>query len=397
MWTISSHLAADLAGPGPDAVEAYAELWQGGVRVATAEVVEGQVTDDASAAVRRSCSLTLLPLDALTPETEIVGEDRRFGDGLFGEGVFGDYRRRQMQGLLMPLLTEVRVYWRARLSGTDTWETVPLGRFLVDSPGFSGDPGDPALRVSGFDAASAIAAAAWDTPFVVPAGQNLKTALTRILTNRLPGVATSIPTTTVALPQLVYTPGYQDSTGDPWEDACALAALAGWDLWVNRQGVVCAGVPADPLTGVPVIELADAGTLIRATRTPTAADLVNTVVVYGEASGEEPVVAVVRDEHGPYGTETIGRVIAREHRSSAVTTYADAYNLGIALLREWSAVTDAVSLEAFPVPHLDAGDLAAVTSDMLDMTAEVYRVERVVTSLTPGSLASQVDLVRRIG
>lgn len=394
MLTTTTAYQAAALGPGFDEVAAYVELWTAGTKKATSDLVSWTVTQDRTASSRWSLSAVLPDLTALLPEAGVVGQDRAFGEGTFGSGTFGDYRRSVLRGLLVPLVTQARVYLRVKTPGASAWTVVPMGRYTVQEPSFAGTDTDRSVSISGLDASADIASAAWDGAYVVTEGTNVRDALIGMLTNRLPGVAVSAPSTTAVTPQLVYTPGYQEGSGSPWQDAQDVAALAGWDLWVDRAGTVVAGVPGEPASGPGLWPLDWDRTVASAKQAPSARDLVNTVVVYGESSGDVPVVAVVQDTTSPYGTAALGRVVAKEVRSSSIATVEEATNVGITMLRLWGALTDTVTGSAFPLWHLDAGDLVTVTLPDLGLHGQVYRVERLSHS---DRIGSDFTVARRIG
>lgn len=399
MYAISDEVRAALMGGGLPRIEVYGELWDGRprVKVATVDISGGSVTADANAPTRRSCDVTLPNIDSLVPDVEVVGTNRLFGDRDFGDGLFGDYRRRELRGLLMPMRTQLRLFWRAvweTPGGATQNETIPLGRFTIGTPSFHDSEAGEFVTLTGLDAAADVAASAWTAPRTIPKGTNVATALERILDWRAPGIAFTAPSTSLTTPRIVYLPGGQTQRSNPWEDAAALAASAGWDLYVARTGGFVAA--ADPPASDPVWDLADNGTAMSFESSPDASELCNTVLVYVENSGEKPVVEVVQNMSGPYGVNTMGRVVAREFRSPLLTTRASAAAAGVKLLRRWSSLTETVAMTTFPCPHLDPGDPVTVASDALELDG-TYRVERVVTSLDPSNLASQVTVSRTLG
>ena len=396
---LSPELLTALATTGPDKAEVLVEVWSNGAtpaRTASFSPAGGNVKLARTGAVRGSCTVDLPDIEVLVPETEIIGEDRTFGEGTFGEGVFGNYRRRALTGLMVPLKTQLRVFWLFLPPGADVWETCPMGRFTVDEPAFEAAASSSGVRVTGFDCSHDIANAAWDVPFVIAEGTNVATAVAAIVANRLPGTAVSLPTTTATVPQLIFTPGYQGSSGNPWDDARAVARLAGWDLWVSRDGSVTGGVPADPLTGAAVWQIGE-GNATRFTQTPSAADFINTVVVFGESSGEVPVVAVVREETGPYGTVELGRVVAREVRASNIRTVEEATNVGIAELHAAGALTDGLTGTSFMLPHLDPGDLIGASVDVLGLAGDVFRLDELTIPLGSADHTTPFTASRRLG
>lgn len=398
MYTgLSAAMLAALAGPGPDKVESYGELWDitTGNQLGTVELTGFRVTLDSAASIRGAVTATVPDVEGLLPTVASSGHDREFGENNFGTGVFGNYKRRWLKGLIVPLKTELRVFWRGLVPGTDTWETVPMGRYILSDPTFNDDPAGDTVTLNGLDVSSLIAAAKWSEPFHIKKGTNVATALQFLLWSRLPGLVIHVPTTTATTPKIIYAPGYSQGS-DPWQDASRLAASAGWILYINRNGEAVAEAPADPSAGgTAVWSLRDDGTAIKFAQTPNAADVVNTVIVYAESSGEKPVYAVVQDTDGPYGVNTLGRVIATEYRASDIKDQAQAQNAGIALLRQKTTITETVDIASFPAPHLDPSDLVSVWSDVLEMEDDLFAISQVVFDADPAT-ATTVRVSRRI-
>lgn len=377
-----------MQGGGIDLVETWAEAWQSGARVATLELVDGTVTRNWATGTTHSASLTVAGFGAMVPETEWVGTDRHYGDGTFGSGTFGDYRHRAYRTLLMPIKTQVRIFWKATV-GADT-ETVELARLTVTDVSFLDEDTDT-ITISAADPSTDLSGAKFLTPHTIAAGTNVATAIAGILTAVRPGSAFTHPSTTHVTAKLAYLPG---DGNDPWKVITELAAAAGWEIGCDRLGGFVAIVP-DPGTGTQVWDLADTGTAIKFDLTPDAADFCNTVICLAEGSGETPVYAIAQDTTSGFGTTALGRAVTREYRSATITTKAQAQNTANALLRKWSQVTEVVKMDCYPVPHLDPYDVVGVSSQGLELDDDTYRITAITVPLVPGS-AHQITVSRRI-
>lgn len=197
-------------------VVSRAELRSGDVVVADQSrltVLDGSVKIDQTAAVRRTCEVTLqAPVD-LVPT----------------------FVRRTV---LDPFGNEIRL-WRGidyRLAGTAGPELIPLGVFRTEVTSVTDGPaGDYVVTLSGYDRSDAISRSSYERPYAIASGTNLVTAAAAIVADR-----SSLPTT----PQMILTAVTEttplhllEEGADPWSDGVQqLAIAAGAEAFFDVTG-----------------------------------------------------------------------------------------------------------------------------------------------------------------
>lgn len=366
--SIPGWLTTALSGGGLDLVEVWADLYQGGSKVATVDIIDGSVKAAWGQDITSTVDLTVAGWDGFLPETPVVGTNRLYGEGTYGSGIYGDYVHTEYKSLALPVKTTAVVSWKAT-AGANT-ATLTLGTFTVTAVSWADEPDGPRMKLSGADATWDLSRLRWLAPFQVAAGTALETAIEDIVGEYLPGTTVTITGTTYTTPLLTYLPG---AGSDVWRACADIAYAAGLELYANRAGDLV-GVPReDDDEALPVWTITDTGTGMRFVQTPDAEEMCNTVLAFGESGGETPVYGVAQDTSGPFGTVAVGRAVVREYRSAAITTSAQALNAANSLLRKWSSVSETVEVETAPVPHIDPGDYVRVVSAGLELD-DTFRV-----------------------
>lgn len=366
------------------------EVWHGINKKATLNVTDCDTTYDGTGAIPRTCSMTLAGFDALIPETGSLAPAGTYADtsGTYGDGPYGDNVNRQIRGLVIPGVSEVRLFDRLTLPDGTT-EDVSGGRFRVDTVSFNHTAQGVEARITGLDVARRVAMAGYTSPYLVARGTNVETALKNLLTNRVGSLAVTTPVTTYTTPRLAFLPV---SGANPWEDAKRIAYSAGWELTTDRSGGVTAFVPPDPGSGTAVWDITEA-TLVSAGTSLDDQDAVNTIVVNGQTAEDAPVRGVAEQLNGQWGVNSIGRRTRYEdveHVNS--TTQANLFAHG--LLRKHMGLIDTITVEVPFLPHLDQWDLVDVTDRTLDLEDTTYRVVRVQTNRR--SFRTTLTLARRL-
>ena len=394
MYTVSGALALALK-TGMRQVTHYVELWQGGAKKATVELLSGTVSQERTAAIRTTCDITIAGWQAFTPEEGVLGVTRLYGDDLYGDGIYGDLQRRVLQGLLLPLATELRIY-AVYTEPDNTATTIPLGRFTCGNPTFDdGADGSQAIKVSGWDMAGDVTLARIATPYVIAAGTNVGTALGAYLNSRIGSHTLTAPATTVTSARRVFLPG---DDLDPWEIASQIAALAGWQVYANRTG----GWTAEALPGVvplgtPDWEVSDLVNAQSFGYTMDGAAIRNRVVVIvNRPDNQPPLQVVATDTAGPYGTTALGRTVATVIKDSAIVDASHAAARANTELDKLRHVRETLEVATMPCPHLDAGDTVIAVSEGLEILDDyMWTVESVkygldVTAATSLTLSREV-------
>lgn len=373
--------------------EPIAEVWQDGVKKVSLSLTEGEVVYDRTAAIPRSCTVSLAGFEAIIPEAGQLVYAAVYGEtgGTYGGGdplTYGDNVNRQIRGLIIPAVSEVRLFWRFHLdAGT---EDISLGRYKVSTVGFEHSAEGVVANISGYDVSRQVALAGYVSPYTVPRLTNVATALTNLLTSKVAGITLTIPTTTHVTPRLTF---LALEGANPWSDAQRIAYSAGWDLMTDRVGGVVAAPAPDPGTGTAAWTVTEAA-LVRAATVLDDEQAVNTVIVWGETAEDQPVSGMAEMLNGQWGVNTIGRRV-RYFSLETVRTAEQATLTANGLLRALSGLTDTVEVETPPLPHLDPGDLVDVTDRTLNLEDTTYLLERVTLNVNP-TRPTRLMLSRRL-
>lgn len=257
-----------------------------------------------------------------------------------------------------------RVHRLEVVIGVDTGPTelMPLGVFLINDTGVTDNAGGLTVDVSGVDLSWQIARNKWTDLFIIKSGTNYADAIKKLITDRRPGTLFNFASTTRRTPRLIFG---QNAT-DPWKDAQEMAAAIGMELFFDARGVCTLREEPDPDVGDAVWEFSDLShpTMTAITRRTSAADTFNVIIARGESSAVAAPVRWVEEDLdpasptyvlGPYGRH------AEEFRSAMIVTPEQARDAAQALLRRHKGATEAVELEAIPMPALEPGDIIAVT------------------------------------
>lgn len=245
---------------GSHRVRIRCEIWSAaGVQLATVYPTGGSVTVDARRGVRRNLSITLIDTDGtLTPKSP--------------------------NDALAPFAGNEIYIWRGITYGDGTTEEVPLGVFRIVSVDVSRGPEGITLDVSGEDRAWTISRRTLTSVLTISSGTLITDALTTILTDRYPLLATPTFTpTTFTTPQL--TPGADGQT-DPWDYCRQLANAAGHELYFAADGTLTTS-PIPNLASSPSVatfaEGAD-GVTLDLSRSLSIDGIVNTLTVSAEGT-----------------------------------------------------------------------------------------------------------------
>ena len=221
----------------------------------------GGVTEDASADVRRRCSVTCVdPTGELTPTG---AED-----------------------LLTPYGTELRPY-RGVKYADGTIEVMPLGVFRISQVDVDDQVGgSPDIKIEAFDRSRTVARDKFIEPYTVEAETNIIEAIKTILARTFPAleydaVSTELETTA----PLIY-----DANTSPWEAVESLAVSVGCLVYFDARGRVVIAPPADiDALPAPSFEYVEGRgcTMLNLASKFTDEPGFNGIVLTGEAVGDE--------------------------------------------------------------------------------------------------------------
>ncbi|WP_405964855.1 DUF5047 domain-containing protein [Streptomyces sp. NBC_00723] len=328
MYPVSDRFLARLAESHQVATEVLLFLTDG--RTVPLEHTGGSVQVDRSAAIRRTCSVTVAD-PAVIPRTP--------ADQLATYGA----RLRVSRG----------VYY-----GDGSSELVPLGLFRLDS--VSGDVNEGPVTLTGKDLSAVIA----DDKFtdVWPSSGTVVSAITALVQRSLP--ATEVVSTIV---DVVIGRRTFDVEADPWTACKEIAAAAGAEVYFTPDGTVTITTLPDILTTPPVWEIAagEGGVYIRANRGMSSDQVFNGVLARGENTSDNvpPVRALVTDSDtssptywgGPFGRRP------KFYSSPTLISTGACTAAATLLLAQAKAPNASGDISSLPNPALEAGDVLRIT------------------------------------
>lgn len=319
----------------------------------------GGVTEDATAEVRRRCSITCV--DAT-----------------------GELTPRGAEDLLTPYGTELRPY-RGVKYADGTVEVIPLGVFRISQVDVDDQVGgSPDIKIEAFDRSRTVQRDKFTEPYTVAKDTNIVDAIKAILSRTFPAleydaISTELKTTA----PLVY-----EQNTSPWEAVTSLAVSIGCEVYFNATGRVVIAPPADiDALPAPSFEYAEGRgcTMLNLSSKFTDEPGFNGIVLTGETVGDEapPVRAVVWDTEptsptyhlGPYGE------VPEFVTDPNVKTDEDAENAARSLLQGILGFSDQLSIVAWPNPAQTAGDVVKVVRKRSGADG-LYSVDTITTPLS---------------
>ena len=243
----------------------------------------------------------------------------------------------------------IRVYWQLTVDG-DRVE-LPIGTFRPDSPTVH-DTGTVEISWTGRDMLSVAKGAGYGGQVIDVGGWTVTKALRRLFATISPRQALRVADTTITLPA-VYSLGSKTPEED-WKD---LAAMAGWVVRTDREGVIVVGPPPDPASVARSLQEGDDCPVFDL-RVDYSSVLYNRVVVRSSSYEVDPPVWGYAEDTDPGSPTWIGNGVIRELTidSDAVTTVAACTNMAKMHLGKYLRPTAAVSVVIPPDPTLDYRD-----------------------------------------
>jgi hypothetical protein len=287
--------------------------------------------------------------------------------------------------VLSPYGYDFRIWWGIQLAN-GIWEDVPVGTFRIASAKVS-DHGGRTIALDGLDYAWVISRARFESPYQVPLGTNLVTAIQNLITTGAPGVkfsavATGRATTSVLL---------FDQASDRMAAADKIADSFGAEVVFDPMGVCVIRTRPNPV-GDPVAFTYDdesAGFIFSLENAMTADPGWNGVVVDGEAPGVAPVHAVSYDDTPGSPTNYQGRYgrVPEFYKSPMITTQADAQEAAVALRRARQGGTEILSWTCPGNGAHDAGDIVRVRRQA-DGVDDVYVLASFQLTFGPAAMSA---------
>lgn len=251
----------------------------------------------------------------------------------------------------------LRVWWRIA-SGAD-WLEEPVGTYMPEDPQID-DDGQLTFAVDGLDPLAEAKRGGYGGASLDLGGMPVSVALSTIFARVAPRMPLRIPDTTISMPT-VYTVGDQA----PVDDWTEIAALAGWIVRTDREGVIQAGPRPDPQQPVAIWNDTDPQgcVVLGVKRALKTSSMINRAVAISTAPDlGGPIREVYEDTvvgsptwvgaWGPYETEI---------RSDKITTVEAARNMAKATYMRWRQPMETVTVRIPPRPDLNYGDLISMS------------------------------------
>ncbi len=248
-----------------------------------------------------------------------------------------------------------RVWWRIKSAGS--WLEVPVGTYMLEDATITLN-GLLSYTIDGLDPLAEAKRGGYSGATLDLGGMTVTQALTAIFAAVAPRAALKVPASSVMMPG-VYVVGEQDPVAD-WTD---IAAMAGWVVRTDREGIVRAGPPSSPTVPRESWQEDDENCpVVSIERALKTSSIINRVVCVSTSTEiTAPIREVVEDtdegsptwigKYGPFET-----VI----RSDKVTTTESARNMAMATFERWRRPQETAVVEIPARPDLDYGDMVAM-------------------------------------
>lgn len=302
--------------------------------------INGNVSIDRTAAIRRRCTVTVIDkTGSLTPETA--------------------------NDMLHPLANNrLRLFRGIKLSdGTE--ELISLGVFDIFDTNIKDSGESLEIDIKGFDLSKSVQRARLLNNYNVPAGERYDLAIRDLLSSRVPTLSFNIPTIEFYTPPLVFGSSGNQGGGDPWKYATEMAESVGYEIYFDPQGVVNMTPIPDPTVDPVVWEYEEGplSTLLYVEKKISKEDVFSRVIVTGENTDlDEPIRAEVIDDdptsptyiYGPFGDVPVFL------QSEYIRTTAQAQEAAVARLRQARGGSEGLQVITTPNPAHEAGDTVSV-------------------------------------
>lgn len=253
----------------------------------------------------------------------------------------------------------VRIWWQEHLPALGGWGEVPVMTGWPHNPDVT-DDGQVSWQVTVRDSLLEAKRGGYGGATVELGGKTVPDALDALFAVVAPQLERAFPASTVVLPD-VYTLG-QNTPDEDWQ---AIAALAGWQVWSDREGVITAG----PLTASTTVDWSegDGCRLTELRKDTKTTDIINRVVVVSTNSSVSPTITAVADDSDPASPTYVGDHGPWELRveSDAVATQEAADNLAHTTLEAGLRPVVEVTGKCTPRPDLGWGDVLLLQRDRI--------------------------------
>lgn len=266
----------------------------------------------------------------------------------------------------------IRIWWQEHIPALGGWGEVPVMTGWPHSPDVT-DDGQMSWQVTVRDSLLEAKRGGYGGATIELGGKTVDAALNALFDTVAPLLDHTFPASTVTLPD-VYTLG-QNTPDQDWRE---IAALAGWQVWSDREGTITAG----PLTAATQVDWSEGGgcRLTELRRNTTTTDIINRVVVVSSNSSVSPAITAVAEDSDPASPTYVGDHGPWEQRveSDAVASQEAADNLAATTLADGLRPVVEVSGKCTPRPDLGWGDVIRLQRDRIGIygphVLEQYRL-----------------------
>ena len=331
-------------------ISAHVNIMRQGIVIDDVPLETGSVTLDRTAAVRRSCSLTITPQGASSV-------DLSWKDSLAAAG------------------NEVRPWW-VMTYPDGTTDEVSMGTFTIIDTSMVDSGIDLTVKVAGQDRSWLMGQNKLMAPYTVAASIPVEQAISDLISSNWTGETLNFNLTpsghlTPAVASIVR-PGKT-----VWSQALTLASSIGYEIFIDPYGTVTGWPVPDSSTQSPVASLTalSRSGLKTATAKSTRKGVYSAFGVIGSGSVSQlnkagtkmisktvPVYASAYDTNPGSPTYYLGGfgLVAQTIRSTLVTTQAQGQAVANGYLLNQQGAMTALSIDIIPLPLLDAYDVVTV-------------------------------------
>lgn len=261
----------------------------------------------------------------------------------------------------------VRIWWE--LLTTLGWVSVPCGACVLHDPDIS-DTGVLSMSLEGTDLITEIRRGGYGGQTISVGGLTVPDALGLLFDQVAAAYPRRVGASTVTLPSV-----YELGAREPFEDWTEIAAMAGWVVRADRDGIItCGPPPSDDTIRATWQEGAD-NRAASVRRKITTSEMVNRVtVVSTSAEVTPPIVSVVEDDDESSPTWVgLGMIWEQRIESDAVATQDGADNLAALTYGRMRWPTETVEVQVPPRPDLGYRDVVQIGRRRVGATG-AYRV-----------------------
>lgn len=346
-------------------IETYAEVIRNGEVCFTVPVLDGNVTEDTTAAVRRRCSLTL--------------------SGDANPAVIPGMAYNRASCSTWPTGNMVRLWQVMKYNGAYPDEPVPLGTFRIQKPVVNDDGDVINVSFDGYDMSRAIARSRLIEYYTITGGTPASDAVRDLLLHQVPWLNDEDLVFTETdgsegfyyyVPRAVLGP-----TDDPWKVATDIAQVCGFELFINRLNRVVFRPIPNPMFDDPVAsyEEGNTDTVLSIERSLDDEKSYSGVIVTGESSDlDVPIRSEAWDTNQRSATyydpsrpaESEFGPVPYFITSEFVATQAQADAAAAANLPKHVGILENVSFEALNNWAHDAHDVIRIDRDRVSVDGD---------------------------